>query len=91
MDLSKKAYANSLILNARLQAFENFFWGYLKVIEKKEDAIFFQKMFLEFYASNVEKLQLHKPIALDVEIMEYVQSEQKEANRHIDDLENLSS
>jgi len=36
-------------------------------------------------------LQLHKPIALDVEIMEYVQSEQKEANRHIDDLENLSS
>ena len=91
MDLSKKAYANSLIVSARMQAFLNYYWGHVNATESKENAVFFQKMFLEFYHENVNKLLIELPDSAGLDIKEYLKSQLKDTDLQIDKLDDLTS
>lgn len=89
-EISTIAYANSIALGARFEAFETFFWNWLKTIEGDENAIYFRKLFLEFFAQNVHGLFALMPTSLENEtVRNFLQMKLEEIEEHrraLDDL-----
>lgn len=83
MNLEAIAYANTLSINARFNAFENFYWGYINATETKENAVSFRKMFLEFYVFQLQQQLDALPATPALGIKEFLQNEQKETQRQI--------
>ncbi|MDO5106598.1 hypothetical protein [Capnocytophaga sp.] len=84
MNLQDVAYVNSLVLGARFEAFETFFWEWLKTAIPEKQAIEQRMIFLDLFRQNLDDYLKSFPNTPQAErIRSALQNAQAETQRNL--------